>query len=60
MKLKARISVAICPECGLLMPAFDIYDTKLSIAECENCGKEYEVRQVKNGLDPIIKEKKVS
>jgi hypothetical protein len=25
-----------------------------------NCGKEYEVRQIKNGLEPIIKEKKVS
>jgi len=40
------------------MLAFDIYDTKLSVAECGNCGKEYEVRETGKGLEPIIKDKK--
>jgi hypothetical protein len=42
------------------MLAGDVYDTKLFLAECGNCEKEYEVRQIKNGLEPIIKEIKVS
>jgi len=42
------------------MLAFDIHDTKLSIAECENCGKEYEVRDIGKELEPIIKPKKIN
>jgi hypothetical protein len=38
------------------MLAGDMYDTKLFIAECENCEKKYEVKQIKNGLEPVIKE----
>lgn len=58
--MKVKLTVVICPECGLPLLAGDVYDTKLFIAECENCEKEYEVRYVKKGLEPIIKEKKVS
>lgn len=60
MKLKVRLSIVNCPECGLPMLAGDVYDTKLSEAECGNCGKEYEIRDTGKGLEPIIKEKKVS
>jgi len=58
--VKVKLTIVTCPECGLPMLAGDVYDTKLFIAECGNCEKEYEVRQIKNGLEPVIKEKKVS
>lgn len=60
MKLKARISVVICPECGLPIPAFDMCRTKLSTAECENCGKEYEIVEKKEGLEPVIRLKRIN
>lgn len=45
---------------GEVMMVYDIHDTKLSIGKCENCKKEYEIRETEEGLEPVIKELKVS
>lgn len=58
--LKAKLSVLLCPECGELMMVHDIHDTKLSVGKCGGCGKEYEIRDLGKGLEPIIKPKKVN
>ena len=49
--LKAELTVLPCPECGELMMAYDINGTNLSLGKCENCEKEFEVKQIGDGLN---------
>lgn len=58
--MKASISVFLCPNCGEIIPAFDMDESNLSLAECPNCKKKFELRELMEGLEPIIKSKKVS
>lgn len=57
---KVSIIIIDCPKCEEKLPAFDYEDSKLYLLECDSCKEEFEVRELLESLDMIIKPKKVS
>jgi len=58
--MKAIITVLDCPNCRKKIPAYDYDESGLSQAECPYFGEKFEIRELMEGLEPIVKPKKVS
>lgn len=57
---KFSLVIIDCPKCGKKLPAFDFEDSKLYLVQCDYCKEEFEVRELIDQLDPIIRPKKIS
>jgi len=60
MSLKVAFGAVPCPHCGELMMHHDFASTGLSLAKCEGCRKEWEIRKDSNGNTIEIKPKMIN
>jgi DNA-directed RNA polymerase subunit M/transcription elongation factor TFIIS len=60
MTLKIALGVITCPGCGSVMVYHNYCSTSLYLAECKNCGKEWEIKKDINGRIGEIKPKKIN
>jgi hypothetical protein len=60
MNLKVTFGVIPCPGCGELMMHHDFASTGLSLAKCEGCRKEWEIKKDLSGKAIEIKPKMIN